>query len=170
LKNLVPVGRIVGAHGVRGEVKLVSFTAEPEAIGTYAPLETAKGAMIEIAKLRPGKDGFIAALKGITTRNAAEVLMGTALFVARERLPELAEGEVYVHDLIGRPVELADGRVLGEVSGIENYGAGDLIDVRIDGRKNGVLVPFAPDYVLRADREKVVVDLPVGYLDEGERT
>ena len=168
-RDMVLIGRITGAHGIRGEVKLRSFTADPAAIASYSPLETAKGAMIEVVKIRPQKDGFIAVLKGVSDRNASEALRGTELFVPRQRLPAPEENEVYVHDLIGRPVVLADGKPLGEVVGIENYGASDLIDVRIAGRKDTVLIPFAAGFVLVADGEKVVVDLPEGYLDEGRR-
>jgi 16S rRNA processing protein RimM len=167
-RDMVLVGLITSAHGIKGEVKLRSFTADPEAIAAYSPLETAKGEKISIAKLRAQKDGFIAILKGVTDRNRAEALRGTELFVPRARLPEPDEGEVYIHDLIGLPVHLADGALLGEILSVENYGAGDLIDVKIEGRKDTVLIPFADAYVLEADGEKVVVDLPEGFLDEGD--
>lgn len=168
-RDLVLVGLIIGAHGIRGEVKLRSFTADPQAIASYSPLETAKGKAVEVTRLRPSKDGFIAILKGVTDRNAAETLRGTELFVPRDRLPEPDDDEVYVHDLIGLPVHLADGSVLGEVIGVENFGASDLIDVKIEGRKDTVLIPFADGYVLEADADKLVVDLPEGFLDEGQR-
>lgn len=164
-KDLVLVGVITGAHGIRGEVKLRSFTAEPAAVASYSPLETAAGKTVEIAKLRAQKDGFIAVLKSVTDRNAAEALKGTELFVPRARLPEPEEDEVYVHDLIGLAVHLVDGSRLGEIVDVADYGAGDLIDVRIEGRKDTVLIPFADGYVIETDGEKVVVDLPEGYLD-----
>lgn len=163
-RDLVSVGVITGAHGIRGEVKLRSFTADPQAIASY-PLQTAGGGRIEIGTLRTQKDGFIAVLKGVTDRNAAEALRGTELFVPRATLPEAEAGEVYVHDLIGLPVQLAGGVKLGEVVGVENYGAGDLIDVKIEGQKDTVLIPFAGGYMLKTDKEKIVVDLPEGYLD-----
>jgi len=165
MRDMVLVGAITGAHGIRGEVKLRSFTEDPQAIAAYSPLETAKGAKVVIAKLRPQKDGFIAILKGVTDRNAAEALRSTELFVPRERLPEPEEDEVYVHDLIGLPVFLADGSRLGEIVAVADYGAGDLIDVKVEGRNDTVLIPFASQYVLAADGSKVVVDLPEGYLD-----
>jgi len=168
-KENVLVGTITGAHGTRGEVKLRSFTEDPEAIATYSPLHTAKGARIEIANLRRQKDGFIAVLKGITDRDAAEALKGTDLFVARAALPEPEDGEVYVHDLIGLPVMRPDGTKLGEVVDVENFGAGDLIDVKVEGREATVLIPFAEGYVLEAAGDKLVVDLPEGFLDEGEK-
>ena len=167
-RDMVLVGAITGAHGIRGEVKLRSFTADPSAIASYSPLETATGAKIEIARLRPQKDGFIAILKGVSDRNAAEALKGTELFVPRERLPEPEDDEVYVHDLIGLAVHLADGTRLGEVVDVADYGAGDLIDVRLDGRRDTVLIPFASQYVLEADETKIVVDLPEGYLETEE--
>lgn len=166
---MVLVGAITGAHGIRGEVKLKSFTAEPAAIASYSPLETATGQKLEIARLRAQKDGFIAILKGVTDRNAAEALKGAELFVARDRLPEPEDDEVYVHDLIGLPVRLADGTLLGEIVDVADYGAGDLIDVKVMNRKDTVLIPFASSYVLEADGEKVVVDLPEGYLDVDEK-
>lgn len=168
-RDMVLVGRITGAHGIRGEVKLRSFTADPAAIASYSPLETAKGAIIDVVKLRPQKDGFIAVLKGVSDRNTSEALRGAELFVPRQRLPAPEENEIYVHDLIGCPVLLADGSTLGEVVGIENYGASDLIDVRIAGRKDTVLIPFTDGFVQTADGERVVVDLPEGFLDEGHR-
>jgi len=167
-RNLVLVGVITGAHGIKGEVKLRSFTAEPDALATYSPLETAAGTRIGIVRLRPQKDGFIAVLEGITDRNGAEALKGAELFVPRQRLPEPQDGEVYVHDLIGLPVLLTGGTRLGEVAGVENFGAGDLLDVKVDGRKDTVLIPFAETFVAAADAEKIVVDLPEGYLDEDQ--
>jgi 16S rRNA processing protein RimM len=168
-RDRVLVGAITGAHGIRGEVKLKSFTENPSAIASYSPLETAKGARIEIVKVRPQKDGFLAILKGVTDRNAAEALRGTQLFVPRERLPEPEEDEVYVHDLIGLPVLLTDGSLLGEIVDVADYGAGDLIDVKIEGRKDTVLIPFADQYVLEADGTRLVVDLPEGFLDVEDR-
>ena len=167
-RDMVLVGHISGAHGIKGEVKLRSYTEDPQAVVAYSPLETAKGGKVEIVRLRAQKDVFIAILKGVTDRNAAEALKGADLFVPRERLPEPEDGEVYFHDLIGMAVTLPDGSRLGEIVGIENYGASDLLDVKIEGRASTVLIPFADGYVLEADGEKVVVDLPEGFLDEGE--
>jgi 16S rRNA processing protein RimM len=165
-RDLVSVGAITGAHGIKGEVKLRSFTADPQAIAAYSPLETAKGAKIEIVRLRAQKDDFIAVLKGVTDRNAAEALKGTELFVPRARLPEPDDDEVYLEDLVGLPVLLKDGTVLGEIIAVANYGASDLIDVKIEGRRNTVLIPFGGGFTAEADAEKVIVDLPDGYLDE----
>lgn len=165
-RDLVSVGAITGAHGIKGEVKLRSFTADPQAIASYSPLETARGAKIEIVRLRAQKDDFIAVLKGVTDRNAAEALKGTELFVPRARLPEPDDNEVYLEDLVGLPVLLKDGTRLGEIVAVANYGASDLIDVKVEGRRDTVLIPFGGGFIVEAGAEKVIVDLPEGYLDE----
>lgn len=171
LGEMVSVGVITGAHGVKGEVKLRSFTADPAAIASYSPLETAAGRKIEIAKLRPQTDGFIASLKAVTSRDAAEELRGTELFVPRARLPEPGENEVYLRDLIGLTVWLKDGARLGDVVATPNYGAGDLLDVKVDGRKDTVLIPFSVGFVVEADvaARRIVVELPEGFLDDATR-
>lgn len=168
-RKLVSVGVITGAHGVKGEVKLKSFTADPAGIAAYNPLETEAGKQIDIARLRPQADGFIAVLKGIADRNAAEALKGNELFVSRERLAEPLPGEVYLGDLIGLEV-WNDETALGRVANIKNYGAGDLLEVKIKGRKDTTFIPFSETFVVNTDLEggKIVVALPDGFLDEGE--
>lgn len=170
MRDRVCVGVITGAHGVKGEVKLRSFTADPAAVASYRPLQTATGAMIEIVKLRPQTDGFIAVLKGVADRDAAEAFKGTELFVARQRLPEPEAGEIYLGDLIGLAV-ISGGAKLGKVIAIQNYGAGDLLDVKVDERKVTVLIPFAKDFVVEVDAaaRRIIVELPEGFLDEEDR-
>jgi 16S rRNA processing protein RimM len=163
--RLILLGVITGAHGIRGEVKLRSFASDPKAIASYGPLQTKSGDKIEIARLKPQQDHFIAALKGVTDRNRAEALRGEELFIPRENLPPTDESEIYVADLIGKPVVLVDGQKLGTVVSIENYGAGDLLNVEADGRKDTVLIPLSDDFVSIED-DKVTADLPEGYLDE----
>jgi 16S rRNA processing protein RimM len=164
----VLVGVITGAHGVRGEVKLRSFTHEATAIARYGMLATAADKPVRVMALKPNKGGFIARLSGVADRSQAEALKGEQLFVPRDRLPEAGPGEAYVHDLIGSAVRLKDGTLAGEIAGVPNYGAGDLIEVKFAGRKETVLVPFADPFVPEIDPEQrtVTVDLPEGYLDE----
>lgn len=163
---LVRVGVITGAHGVRGEVKLQSFTEDPAAIMNHAPLTTAAGRPILIRRLKPAKSGFMALLDGVTDRNAAEALKGEALFVPRNSLPALAEGEVYHHDLIGCRAVLENGTVLGTVSAIRNYGAGDLLDIMREGHATSLLVPLARPYVVRRSEGEIALSLPEGFLDD----
>lgn len=156
MTNPILIGRITGAHGIRGAVKIVSFAATPSDIATYKPLHTAAGQAIEILRLKPARDDFIADLKDVRDRNAAEALSGTELFVAREHLPPPQEGEFYLSDLTGKTV-FTGATELGPVTGIQNYGAGDLIELG-----NGTLIPVA---FITAVTETVTVDLPDGFLD-----
>jgi 16S rRNA processing protein RimM len=164
----VLVGVITGAHGIRGEVKLRSFTQEPTAIARYGVLATAAGKPVRVIATKANKSGLIARLSGVADRSQAEALKGERLFVPRNRLPDVKPGEAYVHDLVGSAVRLKDGTLVGEVAGVSNYGAGDLIEIRMAGRKETVLVPFADPFVPEIDPEQrtVTVDLPEGYLDE----
>ena len=166
-RDLVSLGVITGAHGVKGEVKLKSFTSDPQAIAAYGPLQTGSGGRIEIAKLRTQTNGFIAVLKGVVDRDAAEALKGAELFVPHERLARPGAGEIYLRDLIGLDV-WHSGKKLGEVMAVSNYGAGNLLDVRVEGRDGTVLIPFAGSFVVSTDLEagKIVVDLPEGFLSE----
>lgn len=153
---LILLGRITDAHGIRGAVKIKSFTAKPADIASYGPLVTGDGRAIEIARLKPAKDEFIADLKEVRDRNAAEALKGVELFIAREKLPAPKESEFYLSDLIGKNV-LSDSVILGTVTSIENYGAGDLMELT-----SGELVPVA--FVQNAG-DVITVSLPSGYLE-----
>lgn len=160
MENLILVGVITGAHGIRGEVKLKSFTETPDSITAYGPLLTASRSRIEIEKLRTQKDGFIATLKNVRDRNAAEALKGTELYVYRAQLPETEKDEVYLKDLIGKPVQ-SNGAALGSIAGFQNYGAGELMEL-----DSGLLIPIA--FIASAD-EKISVSLPEGFLDTSEK-
>src|SRR5271154_3643685 len=132
--NLVCLGQIGAAPGVRGEFRLRSFTAEPQAIANYGPLESEDGRVLEIESLRPAKDHFVARFSGIADRNAAERLANIKLYVPRDRLPAPhAADEFYHADLIGLAAVDAAGRPIGTVVAVHNFGAGDLIEVRLGG-------------------------------------
>jgi 16S rRNA processing protein RimM len=137
------LGQIGAPHGVRGEVRLHSFTADPTAIGSYGPLESEDGRVFEIESLRPAKHALVAKLSGIADRDAAERLANTKLYVPRERLPEPADADEFYHaDLIGlRAVDRA-GKECGTVVAVHNFGAGDLIELRIPGAAQTELLPF----------------------------
>jgi len=156
------LGQIGAPHGVRGEVRLRSFTGEPEAIARYGPLETEDGRVLEIRSLRLAKDHFVATLAGVHDRSAAEQLTNVRLYVPRERLPAPEAGEFYHADLIGLVVVDRGGEKLGTVIAIHNFGAGDLIEVRADGSGKTDMIPFdennVPAVELAAGR--IVVDPP----------
>jgi len=161
----VCLGQIGAAHGVRGEVRLRSFTSDPAAITDYGPLETEDGRVFEIETLRPAKDHFVVRLSGIRDRDAASALANTKLYVPRERLPETDEPDEFYHaDLIGLAVIDLAGNKLGTVVAVHNFGAGDLIEVRTDAGNNTELVPFDTTHVPAVDiaSGKIVVDPPQG--------
>jgi 16S rRNA processing protein RimM len=170
MERMVAVGVITGAHGVKGEVKLRSFTADPLAIAGYNPLETETRGPIEIVKLRAGTDGMIAALKGVSDRDHAEALKATQLFVPRSRLPEPNVGEVYLGDLVVLVVLNGETR-LGEVIAVPNFGAGYLLEVKIEARRDTIFIPFTEGFVKGVDiaGRTIVIELPGDFLDEEER-
>ncbi|MBN9587805.1 MAG: ribosome maturation factor RimM [Alphaproteobacteria bacterium] len=131
----VLLAAVIGAQGLKGEVKAKTFTAEPDALARYGALHDAKGRTFEITACRPTKDGeAVIAFKSIGDRDAAEALKGTQLFVARDALPATEEDEFYHADLIGLEAYDNEGRLVGKVSAIHNFGASDVIElVRSDG-------------------------------------
>lgn len=165
------MGRIGAAHGVRGEVRIQSFTAEPLALKDYGPLLTNRpGLVIEIEAARATTNVLVARLKGVTDRNAAERLNGVELYVERDRLPATDDEDDFYHsDLIGLEARLADGTVLGTVIAIPNFGASDLIEVRNGQSGDTFLYPFTRAVVpeIRIEDGYLVVEVPVD-ADPGE--
>lgn len=162
-RNRIRVARIGAAHGVRGEVKLWSFTEDPLAVADYGPLETADGARhFEIESLRPAKDFLVARLKGVADRNAAEMLRNMELFVPRERLPEIDEEDTYYHsDLIGLAAVTPEGDDIGMVVAVHNFGAGDLIEIAPAGGGASFMLPFTETVVPEVDlQERRMVVVP----------
>jgi 16S rRNA processing protein RimM len=158
----VLVAQIGAAHGLRGEVRLRSFTADPMAVKDYGALESEDGARrFEIQALRPAKDVLIARLAGIADRTAAEALCNLRLFVARDRLPPPEADEFYHADLIGLAVVARDGRELGAVVALHDFGAGDLIEVKL-AHGASVMLPFTKAVVPEIDvaGKRIVVELP----------
>jgi 16S rRNA processing protein RimM len=161
----VCLGQIGAAHGVRGEVRLRSFTSDPAAIADYGPLETEDGRVFAIESLRSAKDHFVVRLSGIRDRDAASALTNTKLYVPRERLPQTAEPDEFYHaDLIGLAAVDTRGNKIGTVIAIHNFGAGDLIEVRADADGKTELVPFDIAHVPAVDiaSGRLIVDPPHG--------
>ncbi len=165
---MILLGAIAGVHGVRGEVKVKSFTADPLAIATYGPLYDDAGRRFELKlSQKAAKDTVVVArIEGIADRNAAEALKGTRLYAPREALPALDDDtEFYATDLIGLGVEDRSGRKLGKVVDIADYGAGDIIAIA-GGPEGDFELPFADRFVPVVDLagEKIVVDLPEDFF------
>lgn len=128
------IGQFLGAHGVRGQVKLASFTEDPEAIKSYGPLSDESGKRVWQVKFKSwNKSHFITEIEGITDRDEAERLRGIKLYVARDKLPAAADGTFYYADLIGLEVRLPSGEVFGKVVAVQNYGAGDILEITRPG-------------------------------------
>ena len=167
MSDLVCVGAVAGAYGVRGEVRLKSFCAEPEAIATYGTLSTEDGGrQFEVTLTGQVKNGFSARLSGILTKEAADSLRGERLYVPRDRLPEADEDEFYHTDLIGLVVYDTGGTELGRVKAVLNHGAGDLLELEGPAIKGTVLLPFTRAVVPTVDISggRIIADPPDGLL------
>ena len=153
---------VIGVQGLKGAVKVKLFTETPEALTKYGPLSDAKGKSYEVIACRPGKPGeAVISFAGIADRNAAEALKGVELFVPRAALPEAGQEEFYHADLIGLEAQDGEGRVLGKVAAIHNYGAGDVVEI---ARPNGdsILLAFTRETVPTIDIPggRIVVAVP----------
>ncbi|MGV8841538.1 MAG: ribosome maturation factor RimM, partial [Bauldia sp.] len=161
--------RLGAAHGIRGEIRLKSYTGDPAAVAGYGPLDAADGRSFRIAAIRPvGDDMFVVRLDGIRDRNAAEALNGTELSIPRDRLPPPDEDDFYHADLVGLAAVSPAGEALGTVVAVHNHGAGDLLEIAPDGGET-LLVPFTRAAVPVVDvssRRLVVSPLPESEADD----
>lgn len=166
----VCLGVVIGAHGVRGFVKVKPFTAEPDAVAAYGPVETKDGKRrFRIDAMGMAKEAVICRLEGVSDRDAADALRGTELYVAREKLPEVDEEEGWYHaDLIGLAAVGADGKAYGQVVGVENFGAGDLLEIARPEGGQTVFLPFTAANVPSVEPEagRIVIDPPAGLFEE----
>jgi len=163
----VLMGRVLGAHGIKGAVRVLSYAATPEDIARYGALEDESGGRkFSLTVVGKARGAVLAAVAGIEDRNAAEDLKGTKLYVARSALPAPDEGEFYWDDLVGLKVEVVGGTVLGEVIAVHDYGGGPSLEVK---RKVGspVMVPFTNRAVPVVDLEagRLVIDPPEGLFE-----
>ncbi|MDQ0456665.1 ribosome maturation factor RimM [Rhizobium paknamense] len=170
LENPVLMAVIGAAQGLRGEVRVKSYTADPMALGDYGHLHAADGRSFEILEIRENKTVVIVRFRGINDRNAAEALNGLELFIERDALPdeELDDDEFFYADLEGLDVVDGDGKSYGAVTAIFDFGAGDLLEVKGPG-KRPVLIPFSEAAVLEIDLEggSILIDpIAAGLKDE----
>jgi 16S rRNA processing protein RimM len=166
------LGEIAGAHGIRGEVVVRAYTGEPDAIADYGALTDAAGAKpltLKIVRVTP--KGIVARVAGVADRNGAEALKGRKLYVARDAMPEPAEEDAFYHaDLIGLAAVDQTGAVIGKVLGVQNYGAGDLLEIKLAAGGRAELVPFTKAFVPRVEiaAGRVVVVMPVMAEEDAE--
>ena len=157
------MAEIGGAHGIGGEVKLKSFTADPMALKGYSPLESEDGTTrFAIEALRPGKSHLIAQLRGILDRSAAERLAGVKLFVPRACLPPVATDEFYHADLIGLRAITAEGAEIGTVMAVHDFGAGAILELQLAQSDATLMLPFTATCVPEVDlaRGRIMVVPP----------
>ena len=162
MPSRICVARIGAAHGVRGQVKLWTFTEDPLAVKRYGPLASKDGArQFEVTQAREAKGHLIATLKGVATRDEAERLNGVELYIARERLPATAADEYYHADLVGLAAVNGAGDPLGRVVAIHNFGAGDIIEIA-PTHGTTLLLPFTNAVVPSIDlaRGRLTIELP----------
>jgi 16S rRNA processing protein RimM len=166
----VLIGVFGAPHGVRGEIRLKSYTADPAAVVRYGPVFTEDGRRFVLKLVRPLKDEMVVVrTEGVGDRDAAARLTNVRLYVPRENLPEPEEEEFYHSDLVGLRVETAEGEALGTVAAVVDFGAGDLLEVRRPTGGATVFLPFTKAFVPTVDLRaaRMVAAPPAGLFDEG---
>ena len=169
MDDQICVGAIGGAFGVHGEVRLKSYTSDPEAIADYAPLYSEDGSRsFTLSLTRPVTGGLGARFGGVETKEQADALKGVTLWADKDKLPSLPDDEFYHTDLIGLAVYDTGGTQLGTVKSVQNHGAGDLLEIHGPGLKNTVLLPFTRAAVPTVDLTagRIIADPPEGLLGE----
>ena len=149
-ENPVQMAVIGAAHGIRGELRVKTFTGDPLALGDYGPLYAKDGRAFEIEDIRPSGEVVVVRFKGVRDRTVAEGLTGTDLFVDRSVLSAEEEDEFYHADLVGLVVRDETGGDAGKVTAVQNYGGGDILEIIFHGRK-GLLIPFTQAAVPEVD-------------------
>lgn len=160
--RMIEVGRVAGAFGVRGEVRISTYTDDPMALAAYRELKRADGsAALTVLQARPAKGGVVARTEEVATKEEADALRGLRLYVPREAFPALTEDEFYLADLIGMRVENVQSKTvqkrLGTVKNVQNFGAGDLLEIEPDGGGATWYLPFTREAVPEVDVEAGVV-------------
>ncbi len=162
--RLVLVGAFGAPQGVRGEIRVKSFTSEPRAIGAYGALTDAgRSRAFAFEHLRRLKDDMLVVkVKGVDTREAAAALTGVEIFARREQLPPPEADEFYYADLVGLEAVTPEGKRLGRVASLTNYGAGDILEIAPDDRSEEILVPFTKAVAPIIDFEtgRIVIEPP----------
>ncbi|MFK7836016.1 MAG: ribosome maturation factor RimM [Sulfitobacter sp.] len=171
MTDLIPVGAIAGAYGVRGEVRVKSYCAVPEDIESYSPLRSEDGnRTFALALLHQIKNGFAARVAEVATKEEADALRGTTLYAERTQLPSLPDDEFYHADLIGAEVFDTGGVLLGRVKTVQNHGADDLLELQLAGTSATVFLPFTKAAVPTVDLSagRIIADPPLGLLPEAD--
>jgi 16S rRNA processing protein RimM len=170
-KRRILLGEITGVHGIRGDLLVRSYTATPGAIAAYGPLTDAAGVKrFSLSVVRVTDKGIVARISGIVDRTAAEGLRGTKLYVDRTRLPKAAASEYYHAELIGLKAIAGDGSHLGEIVSVQNFGAGDLLELKPVAGATTEMIPFEDQWVPNVDLNAgtIVINRPQASDDDDE--
>ncbi|MGB3244123.1 MAG: ribosome maturation factor RimM [Sulfitobacter sp.] len=172
MSEMISVGAIAGAYGVRGELRIKSYCAVPEDIETYTPLYNEdRSRTFALAILHPIKNGFAVRITDVATKEEADALRGVTLFAERDQLPSLPDDEFYHADLIGLEVYDTGGVLLGRVKSVQNHGADDLLELQLAGTSATTFLPFTkagiPTVDLAAGR--IIADPPLGILPDPDK-
>lgn len=166
-QKLIVIGKIVAAHGIQGQVKIKTFLENPLDINKYGPVQNEEGSVFfQIKPLHAKGDVVVVSLKSVTDRNQAEALRGTELYVGRENFPELDDNSFYNEDLIGLEVHNSFGESVGIILSVQNFGAGDLLEVQDPKTFQAIFVPFRDEAVPTVDLEKGFVVVEDQYLED----
>lgn len=169
MTDMIEVGAIAGAYGVRGELRVKSYCAVPEDIEIYKPLYSEdRSKQFHLAILRPIKNGFAARIAEVATKEDADALRGVTLWAERDQLPSLPDDEFYHTDLMGLAVYDTGGVLLGTVKTVQNHGADDLLELQLAGTSATTFLPFTKAAVPTVDLTagRIVADPPLGILPE----
>lgn len=170
LKNPVLLGVIGAAHGIKGELRVKTFTGDPLALADYGQLHAKDGRSFEIAAIRPANTVVVVRLKGVNDRNQAEALNGVELYADRSTLPTEEDGEFYHDDLVGLAVQDDTGATIGKVTAVQNYGGGDILELKLSDGKEA-LIPFTHAAVPDVDlaRRLIRIDaIAAGLVDDDD--
>ena len=153
MTNLVCLAKVIAAHGIKGELKVKSFTADPKDVCNYGMLTNKEKNRYFELKYTGFQKGLIRVkIKGIETRNDAEALVGLDLYVSRDKLPKLEKDTFYQTDLVGLDVlDLKTSKKIGKIVGIYNFGAGDILEIKFEEQKQTEMLPFNNEYVPEVD-------------------
>jgi len=157
--RLILVGRVAGAFGVRGEVRISAYTEDAMAVARYRDLKREDGTpALTVTAARPAKGGIVARVEEVATKEAADALRGLRLYVPREALPALTDDEFYLADLIGLRVENVQSKTaLGMVKSVQNFGAGDMLEIEPEGGGATWYLPFTKAAVPEVDLDAGIV-------------
>jgi len=164
----LPIGAIVGPHGIRGQLRVKPFTVQPKSLSAYGPVTTDNDQQLTLQILSVNAKGLlIVRAKGVDTRDAAEALRGATLYVVRDSLPEPDDGEFYHADLLGMLVKGQDGAPIGSLVAIHDFGAGEIAELVPDEGPT-IMVPFDGNRIIAVDMtaREFCLSVPDGLLDD----